>query len=439
MKNKLLITSFLPIWDFNKGGTAARFEIAEEYSKNGYEVVYLFINYPVSFHDNKSESDKVVIKSKNINKFKYVEVTIPQNRFTIPLDRTLRGENKKFSSLAWKISIIGKVRTGEKILKKWISKYGKPDIVYSVGSDMVLSTSKYCKENKIFHISRFLGTYLGGIVQTDKAKAIFSYLKGIYPEIRGFKADTDLTVIDDDGTKGDLVYQKLGLDENKLIFWRDGIDITYTELSEDEKSDLRKTCGIDTNKRVFLLASRIADWKRLDRLISCIHSLSTDLRNNISVLVLGDGPMLEEIMHLSNKMNTSDTIRFMGMVPSDDVFKYLQISDFFISFQDVTNVGNNVLQAVSAGVPLMLTNSGNTENFINGNDVGYIFDPKTIENEFEKAVRETFDNPSIYIAKKNNIKKFKDKVLWNWEDRMKKEIDIVRGLVDEKYSDHNPD
>lgn len=436
MGKKLFVISFLPVWDFNKGGTAARYEIAHQYAKCGFDVTYFFINYPVNFQEEHPEKKTPEFEycQDDTDNFKYVQIKVTNSISRSVLNKLIRING--LSSLFWKISIIGKVRCGKRVVKDIVSKYGRPDIIYSVGTDMALATSEFARVHNIFHISRFLGTYLGGIIDDKKKKRITAYVRGYYPEIKGFKKYTDLTVIDDDGTLGDKVYRKLKLNEDNLIFYRDGINIAFNKISDCQRKKIIEAHHLSDKKLVFLLASRIADWKRLDRLISCVSRLPDEYREKIKVIILGDGPMLPEIKKLAAEKDVLNVMDFVGMVSSDTVFDYLQLTDFFISFQDVTNVGNNVLQAVSACVPLMVTDTGNTIDFIGNNKIGYIFTTNGIEDQFSKAVKEVIEKPEIIIKMRHNMNDFKTKTLWSWEERMVKEIKIVKERQNEKHS-HN--
>jgi glycosyltransferase involved in cell wall biosynthesis len=415
---RLAIISFLPIWDMKNGGTAARYVIASEYAASGYEVQYYYIKYPVTFSTQQ--------ETENNNKgFEYVVIPIKKTIYNKLLNKLLKC--KYLSPFIWKISIISKVYSGKREIKKLFCGKEKPNIIYSIGSDAVLATSNYAKKNNIYHISRFLGTYLGGLSDNNSLKRSYAYLKGIFPEIIAFMKRTDKTIISNDGTMGDIVYKYLKLDLNKLIFYRDGINLNYSEISIKEKNDLKNKYNID-HQIVLLSASRIADWKRVDRILSCVKYLSNNGgAKMIKVIILGDGPLLDTLMDLNLKNETQDIITFTGMVSVDEVYKYLQISNIFISFQNVTNVGNNLLQAIVAGVPIMVTDSGNTREFIGSNKIGFVFenDDTTLSMNFKTAIDSIVNNRAVLDEMHNNMIEFRKRNIWSWEERMRKEIDLI--------------
>jgi len=420
--NSLAIVSFLPLWDMKNGGTAARYVIASEYAKRGYNVKYYYIMYPVTF------SEKLELENKNKD-FEYVVIPVRKTIYNQFLNKLLR--RKYLSSIIWKISIISKVYSGKKEIEKLFYGKDKPNIIYSIGSDAVLATSNYARRNNIFHISRFLGTYLGGLTDRNSFKRVLAYMKGFFPEVIAFKAQTNRTIIGDDGTMGDIVYKYLKLDISKLIFFRDGIDISYNKINVNEKSDLMAKNNI-SDQIVLLSASRIADWKRIDRILSCVkYFINNGGSKKIKVIILGDGPLLNDLVSLNFKNETQDIIVFKGMVSIDEVYKYLQISDIFISFQDVTNVGNNILQAIVVGVPIMVTDSGNTKQYIGENDIGFIFenDDLKLNKKFKDVIDIIINNKTVLNKKKKNVLEFKNRNIWSWEERMKMEIDLIEECI----------
>lgn len=415
---KLAIVSFLPLWDMKYGGTAARYATSSQYARNGYNVRYYYIHYPVMF---KAQEDII----NNDDSFDYITLHVKITLYNRILNFLLKLE--PISRIIWKISIISKIYSGKHIIPKLFANENKPDIIYSIGSDAILATYKYASRNKIYHISRFLGTYLGGLSNKSLIKRGITYLKGFFPEVLAFKKQTDKCIISDDGTMGDIVYRYLKLNPCKLIFLRDGLDLNYRITSQTEKEDLKQKLNM-SNQIILLAASRIADWKRLDRILSCIKLLyDNNKAGDIRVIILGDGPLLDSLINLNKKNNTQDIVVFAGMVSVKEVYDYLQIADLFISFQNVTNVGNNLLQAIAVGVPIMVTDSGNTRNFIAGNNIGFIFnnDDSTIAQSFDAAIEKIRKDKSILNEMRKNMVDFKRERVWSWEKRIQMEIESI--------------
>jgi hypothetical protein len=55
----------------------------------------------------------------------------------------------------------------------------------------------------------------------------------VLDEIAGLKAKANAVVMTNDGTKGDAILRMLKVDENKILFWKNGMDTDHLELPDN--------------------------------------------------------------------------------------------------------------------------------------------------------------------------------------------------------------
>ena len=135
----------------------------------------------------------------------------------------------------------------------------------------------------------------------------------------------------------------------QLDFIQNGVDVEkFKPLSHDEKTSLRMKFNIHKEK-VFITVGSLIPRKDVATVIKGFKAYN---KNNDSLLLIaGDG--FEE-SYLKSLSDNDDDIVFLGNV--SNVVEYLQLSDCFISASLAEGLPNTVLEAMSCGLPTVLSN-----------------------------------------------------------------------------------
>ncbi|MDL1975762.1 MAG: glycosyltransferase family 4 protein [Deltaproteobacteria bacterium] len=96
---------------------------------------------------------------------------------------------------------------------------------------------------------------------------------------------------------------------------------------QNEKQEFNKA-KIKKNKYTFLFLSRIISWKGLDKLIKAFYLLRKK-RNDVSLLIAGDGPLKEFCVDLCESRKSPD-IQFMGSITPDKTKQVYEKGDIFV-------------------------------------------------------------------------------------------------------------
>jgi glycosyltransferase involved in cell wall biosynthesis len=85
---------------------------------------------------------------------------------------------------------------------------------------------------------------------------------------------------------------------------------------------------------------------------------------NVVFRMVGDGPLLEQAMTYASELGIDSKIEFMGY--RDDVELLLPEFDLFLLTSSIEGLPNVLIEAQSAGVPVVSTNAGGaSETFLN--------------------------------------------------------------------------
>jgi len=169
------------------------------------------------------------------------------------------------------------------------------------------------------------------------------------------------------------------------------------------------------DKYTFLFLSRIIPWKGLDILIKAFHSLRQK-RDDVSLLIAGDGPSKEYCFKLTESLNVLD-VKFIGsIVPDKTKTIYMKADVFVLPSYELDGYheewGLVVNEAMSMKLPVITTTAvGASFDMVNDGHNGFIVRENSIE-ELYKAMSKIMGCDLIQMGN-NSRKIFEDKNNYN--------------------------
>ncbi|CAM4009328.1 glycosyltransferase [Alkalicoccus chagannorensis] len=144
---------------------------------------------------------------------------------------------------------------------------------------------------------------------------------------------------------------KLSTHNIKMKVIQNGVDTSkYAPVNEKSKYKMREEFGFIKEEDIFISVGSIIPRKNMG--VICEQFNRANLENT-KLLIVGGGPLLE---NLKDKWSGNSSITFTGEVK--DVREYLMISDIFVSSSYSEGLPNTVLEAISMGLPLILSDIG---------------------------------------------------------------------------------
>ena len=172
----------------------------------------------------------------------------------------------------------------------------------------------------------------------------------------------------------DLFKEKYKYDRNVHII-PTGIEIErfYKEkVSLDKLNTLKSELGITKDDITVLFVGRIASEKNVEFLIHN-HSSLLKVNKNIKLLIVGDGPDLDNYKKLSIKNKISDKVIFTGKVAWKDIPLYYNIGDIFTTASHTETQGLTVIEAMASSLPVVALDDEAFRNTVIDGLTGYLF------------------------------------------------------------------
>ena len=150
---------------------------------------------------------------------------------------------------------------------------------------------------------------------------------------------------------------------------------------------------------------RLTKEKGLDVLFQALSLLKFE---NYKLLIAGDGKEKLKLKQLSEKLNISSKIKYLGFLK--DIKPLLKLSNLYVNTSYFEGFPNSVVEAINYRIPVICSQShgGINEILLNGK-CGTIFDNRN-PLDLATKIEEYYNNPKKYFLKtklaKKNIKRF---------------------------------
>lgn len=180
--------------------------------------------------------------------------------------------------------------------------------------------------------------------------------------------------------------------DSRFVAVPNGTTVSKWERNEAEKEHLREEFGLCKNVKYFIYVGRFASGKNIPLLAKVFDAIE---RNDVKIIMLGSGPLFDVV----NKMNSKNII-LPGF--STRVVDYLKAADYYISASDSEGMPNTLLENMSVGNPVLLSNIPAHREFFRNFDeeeVGCIIDQHNVDDMHRKIVK-ILDFDSDEVAKK---------------------------------------
>jgi glycosyltransferase involved in cell wall biosynthesis len=362
------------------------------------------ILYTVSTLERVGPTKQLFYILKNLDKdiFKPFVLTLspePEN--------SLHNDFNNFNVISLNNSRIKGFLKNKKEIKKLVNNI-KPDIIHSCGlrADRLNSilSDKYNTINTLRNYpfddykSKY-GSFMGAIM----ARFHIKYIKKI-----------NINIACSESIKN-IFFNKEKIDSIPI---QNGVDVElYKPISYQVKNKLRNDLGFKNEDRLFISVGSLISRKNPEYMIKEFKKMN---KNN-KLIILGEGPLKKQLENISSGHKN---IIFLGN--KKNVNNYLNISDFFISTSKAEGLPNSVLEAMSSGIPVILSNISPHMELIKNTEfekMVFSFNENSLFNILNKV--ESFDKEALGIlARRIVLEKFSDKIMSNKYQEIYKKIVI---------------
>ncbi len=211
--------------------------------------------------------------------------------------------------------------------------------------------------------------------------------------------------------------------KDKVIIINNAVDFK-DEIRIDEKEMARIKKEIGENLPIILTACRLTPWKGVDKIIEILPELKQKI-GAVKFLVMGEGSEMENLKLKVKNLKLKNDVIFLGKIPHAETYNYFKAADVFILNSQYEGASHALLDAMSAGVPILASNVGGNPELIENGVNGFLFEynnKKEILENLEKVLTDAELRKKISLTAEEKVKKF------SWEGVVEKTIRVIKSL-----------
>jgi glycosyltransferase involved in cell wall biosynthesis len=168
-----------------------------------------------------------------------------------------------------------------------------------------------------------------------------------------------------------MVQKRFRISKSRIVRIPNGIDAGFYSPNEDERGQMRRSLGYADSEFVIGFSGRLDPVKNVDLMIDIFRG--GDLhKKGFRLLIVGDGPEKPRLIARCKAEGIDSYATFVGQ--QSEVLPYLRAMDVFLLTSSREQMPLTVLEAMSAGVPVIASRVGELPFIIDEGVNGFIRD-----------------------------------------------------------------
>jgi len=148
-----------------------------------------------------------------------------------------------------------------------------------------------------------------------------------------------------------------------------GVDLTpFQKITEPVK---RTEFGFKSDDVVLIYAGRLGPEKNLPYLLRAFAGV-VEAFDHVNLLIVGDGPERDNLQDQVKHLGIGSRVHFTGMVPYEDIPRYLMAGDAFVTASVSEVHPLSVIEAMAASLPVLGITSPGVGDIVRDGDTGLL-------------------------------------------------------------------
>jgi hypothetical protein len=170
-------------------------------------------------------------------------------------------------------------------------------------------------------------------------------------------------------------------------------------------------------EKTIIIANRLIDWKMTHLFVESFFEFNKEKKTEYKLIIVGNGPYFDKIKPFIDNEKILHYNRFENR---NDMLNLLKKSSLFVSMSLRDSGAASLLEAISYGIPFLVSNSGAHRIFLN-KEIGFGFDLENFEKDKLK-IKKTLNK----ILKENILEMESNKVIKQFHSYFSEEQKISR-------------
>jgi len=211
-------------------------------------------------------------------------------------------------------------------------------------------------------------------------------------------------------------YVKMGVNPDKIITLF--VPASFVKHSHNLSSvKIFREKYADTSEKIVLFCGRLVERKGVEYLIKAIKELSI---NNVHLIIVGGGEMLEKLQSLTNSLGLDDKISFAGRASDEELGIFHDISNVFVCPSIIDSQGNTeylglvIPEAMESKLPVIASSVGGIVDIIKNEENGLLVhqkDPSSLARAIERIISDEKFRMKLVENSKKTVNEFSSTII----------------------------
>jgi glycosyltransferase involved in cell wall biosynthesis len=252
----------------------------------------------------------------------------------------------------------------------------------------------------------------------DKGRHAYRLLK------RQVSGHFNSTIISVSNGVRDALIRNYHFPASKTITVHNGVGSPDLQKCQNDGTAVRDKLGIGRDEFLLVCVARLSEQKRIDILL---RALAKQMRDGVpcKCVIVGDGPLRDGLSQQALELGLTGRVFFEGF--QQETQSYLQASNAFILSSDREGLPIAMLEAMSFGLPCIVTNVGGNAEAITDRVHGMVV-PAGSPDDLATAISYLIAHPRE-LAEMSKAARARAQQKFNIEDRMAEIKNIILSEV----------
>ena len=191
-------------------------------------------------------------------------------------------------------------------------------------------------------------------------------------------------------TYGKEVLERGGVARDKIRIVFNGVD---APAAPQRDRSVLKEFGIGDEEKVITILTRFSEEKGVPFLLRSIAKLKAQTTVPFRLLLVGTGPDFDRDKALIPELGIGDKVVLTGF--RTDTARLLAASDIYLNSSSSEAMSFAILEAMAAGLPLVLTNVGGNPELVNTGEICGLLAPYGDEDAYAGAIAKLLEDDAL--------------------------------------------
>ena len=170
----------------------------------------------------------------------------------------------------------------------------------------------------------------------------------------------------------DIFLQEYNIDPQRVTVIHPGVDLNDYATADKRliRADIRKEYGFRSEEPIILFASMNFEIKGLDAIMLSLAKLKAR-QHSFKLLIAGKGN-LRKYTQMAREANIADEVVFTGMLSKEKLIRLYLAGDMYIMLSKFDTFGMVVLEAMAAGLPVIISSNVGAKDLVQEGENGFI-------------------------------------------------------------------